>query len=187
MIMVVDRWRHYLQQSEFEIRTDQKALSFLGSQDMHSKLQRKVIAKVMGMQFKVVYKQGKENKVADALSRVGSVMALTAISEVQSLWIQEVTSSYVTDLDAQSPLDRLCVHNLDEHGYSLSQGVIRKGSLIWVGHNSALRTKLVAAVHDSASCGHSGVHATYHRLKKLFVWKGMKSDVEDFVKQYQTC
>jgi hypothetical protein len=36
MIMVVDRWRHYLQQSEFEIRTDQKALSFLGSQDLHS-------------------------------------------------------------------------------------------------------------------------------------------------------
>jgi hypothetical protein len=57
MIMVVDRWRHYLQQSEFEIRTDQKALGFLGSQDLLSKLQRKAMAKLMGMQFKVVYKQ----------------------------------------------------------------------------------------------------------------------------------
>jgi hypothetical protein len=133
-----------------------------------------------GLQFKVVYKQGKENKVVDALSRVGCVMTLTAVSEVQPLWVQEVTNSYVTDPAAQSLFARLCVHSPDEQGYSLSQGVIRKGSLIWVGQNSALRTKLVAALHDSATGGHSGVHATYHRLKKLFVWKGMKTDVEDF-------
>jgi hypothetical protein len=57
LIMVVDRWRHYLQRSEFEIRTDHKALSFLGSQELHSDLQRKAMAKLMGLQFKVVYKQ----------------------------------------------------------------------------------------------------------------------------------
>jgi hypothetical protein len=93
----------------------------------------------------------------------------------------------VTDSDAQSLLARLCVHSLDEYGYSLSQGVIRKGSLIWVGQNSVLRTKLVAALHDSATGGHLWVHTTYHRLKKLFFWKGMKIDVEDFVKQCQIC
>jgi hypothetical protein len=185
--MAVDRWRHYLQRRKFEIRTDHKALSFLGSQELHSELQRKAMEKLMGMQFKVIYKQGKENKVADALSRVGCVMALTAVSEVQPRWIQEVTNSYVTDSDAQSLLARLCVHSSDEYGYSLSQGVIRKGSLIWVGQNSALRTKLVATLHDSATGGHSGVHATYHRLKKLVFWKGMNTDVEDFVKQCQIC
>jgi hypothetical protein len=187
LIMAVDRWRHYLQRSEIEIRTNHKALSFLGSQELHSELQRKAMAKLMGMQFKVIYKPGKEKKVADALSRVGCVMALTAVIEVQPRWIQEVTNSYVTDSDAQSLLTRLCVHSPDEYGYSLSQGVIRKGNLIWVGHNSDLRTKLVAALHDSTMGGHSGVHATYHRLKKLFVWKGMKTDVEDFVKQCQIC
>jgi hypothetical protein len=109
--MAIDRWRHYLQRSEFEIRTDHKAFSFLGSQDLHSELQRKAMAKLMGLQFKVVYKQGKDNKVADALSRVGAVMALTTVSEVQRLWIQEFTNSYVTDPDAQSLMAQLCVHN----------------------------------------------------------------------------
>jgi hypothetical protein len=33
LIMVVDKWRH-----EFEIHTDQKALSFLGQQEWHSEL-----------------------------------------------------------------------------------------------------------------------------------------------------
>jgi hypothetical protein len=33
-----------------------------------SELQRKAMSKLMGLQFKVIYKQGKENKVVDALS-----------------------------------------------------------------------------------------------------------------------
>ena len=40
------------------------------------------MAKLMGLQFQIVYKKGKENVVADALSRVGRVMALTTVTEV---------------------------------------------------------------------------------------------------------
>jgi len=50
-----------------------------------------------------------------------------------------------------------------------------------------MQTKLIAAFHSSALGGHSGVNATYHRLKKLFIWPGMKSDVDSFVKQCQIC
>jgi hypothetical protein len=35
--------------------------------------------------------------------------------------------------------------------------------------------------------GHSGVQATYHRIKKLFTWKGLKRDVADFIQQCQVC
>jgi hypothetical protein len=41
------------------------------------------MAKLMGLQFQIVYKKGKENVVVDALSRVGRVMALTTFTEVQ--------------------------------------------------------------------------------------------------------
>lgn len=82
---------------------------------------------------------------------------------------------------------KLSIQSPDELGYSLHKGIIRKGTLIWIGNNSSIRTKIVAALHDSALRGHSGVHATYHRLKKLFVWKGMKVDVENYVQQCQIC
>jgi len=59
--------------------------------------------------------------------------------------------------------------------------------LIWTGNNSALQTKLIAAFHSSAIGGHSGANATYHRLKKLFLWKGMKADVDSYVKQCNIC
>jgi hypothetical protein len=38
LIMVVDKWRHYLQRNESEIHTDHRALSFLGQQGLHSEL-----------------------------------------------------------------------------------------------------------------------------------------------------
>jgi hypothetical protein len=62
------------------------------------------------------------------------------------------------------------------------------GEQILVGNNSALKTRLINAFHATAlGWRHSGVHATYFRIKKLFKWKGLKVDVESFVKQCQTC
>ena len=65
--------------------------------------------------------------------------------------------------------------------------MIKYKSKVWIASNSALQTKLIAALHSSAIGGHSGGKATYHRLKQLFHWKGMKRDVEHFVKQCQIC
>jgi hypothetical protein len=187
LIMAMDKWRHYLQRSEFEIHTDHGALSFLGQQELHFELQRKAMAKMMSMQFKVVYKQGKKNIVADALSRVGPLLVMTLISEVQPLWMQEVLNSYFTDLEAQQLLAKLSLHSPYDQGFQLGKGVIKKGELIWIDNNSALRTKLVSTMHDSALGGHSGVQATYQCIKKLFYWKGLKGDVENFVRQSQVC
>jgi hypothetical protein len=79
---------HYLQRGEFEIKTEHRALSFLENQELHFELQCKAMSKLMGMQFKVVYKQGKDNKVVDALSRVGYCMAVTVVGAVQPMWLQ---------------------------------------------------------------------------------------------------
>lgn len=187
LIMAVEKWRQYLQRSPFVIKTDHKSLTFLGDQQLQSDLQRKAMARLMGLQFQIVYKKGKENLVADALSRVGTVMALAAVSEVQPIWVQEVINSYVTDAEAQELITQLLIKSPNEEGFSLQQGIIRREGKIWIGSNSALRTKLIAALHDSAAGGHSGMHATYQRVKGVFWWKGMKTDVNQFVQQCATC
>ncbi|WVZ51134.1 hypothetical protein U9M48_002308 [Paspalum notatum var. saurae] len=42
-------------------------------------------------------------------------------------------------------------------------------------------------MHSTPIGGHSGINTTYHRVKKLFPRKGMKSHVESFVKQCSVC
>lgn len=79
------------------------------------------------------------------------------------------------------------MHSPDDDEYELYRGVIRRHGRLWIGANTALRTKLISAMHDSAVGGHSGSTATYQRIKKLFEWKGLKQDVGDYVRQCQVC
>ena len=145
------------------------------------------MTRLMGLQFKIVYRQGRDNVAADALSRVAHLMAVQAVSMVQPAWVQEVLNSYATDPQAKQLLTRLAISSPDEAGYSLEQGLIKHKGTIWIGQNSALQTKLIAAFHSSPLGGHSGVSPTYYKMKKHFSWKGLKQDVDNFIKQCAIC
>ncbi|WVZ52980.1 hypothetical protein U9M48_003975 [Paspalum notatum var. saurae] len=148
LIMVVEKWQSYLQSTEFIIRTDHRGLAYLLEMNLHSEMQRKAMAQLMGLQFKVVYRKGKENVTADALSRVAHLMAIQAVSVVQPVWVQEVLNSDVTDSQAQQLLTQLAIHSPDENGFALVDGLIKHKGHIWVGNNSALRTKIISAMHS---------------------------------------
>jgi hypothetical protein len=49
IIMAVDKWRQYLQRGPFTILTDHKSLSNLNDQQLTSDLQRKAMAKLVGL------------------------------------------------------------------------------------------------------------------------------------------
>jgi hypothetical protein len=168
VIMAVEKWRHYLQWQEFTIVTDHKSMAYLNEQNLHSDMQRKAMTRLMGLQFKIVYRQGKDNVAVDALSRVAHLMAVQAVSTVQPTWIQEVLNSYATNPQAKQLLSRLAVSSPDEAGYSLEQGLIKHKGNIWICQNSALQTKLIVAFHSSPLGGHSGVSPTYYKMKKHF-------------------
>jgi hypothetical protein len=187
VVMTVDKWRSYLHRNAFLIKTDHQSLTHLQDQTLSIDLQRKAMRKLAGLQFKFAYKKGSENKVVDALSRVGFHFHLHATSAVIPVWVQEVVNSYQHDAAAQALLQELAVVEDNAQGYSLQDGVIRHNSRIWVGANSALRTKLIASFHSSALGGHPGIQATYQRLKKMFYWQGMKQDVDSYVKQCAVC
>jgi len=106
---------------------------------------------------------------------------------VQPTWIQEVLNSYTTDSQAQTLLAQLVVQSPNASGYSLKDGLIRHQGKLWMGQNSALQTKIIAAFHSSPIGGHSGVYATYQRIKQSFTWKGLKQHVESYVQQFEVC
>lgn len=111
ILMAVEHWYHYLQSSTFIILTDQKSLTHLDDQRLTTPWQHKAITKLMGLNYKIIYKKGANNKVADALSRVAQAQPydLTAISVVKPLWLQDVQASYQTDPQATKVLAELSV------------------------------------------------------------------------------
>jgi hypothetical protein len=185
VMMAVDKWRAYLQRGPFVTLTDHKSLCNLGDQQLDTDLQRKAMSKLVGLQFQ--YKRGVENGAADALSRVGHLLTANALSVCQPQWLVEVTNSYETDDHAQTLLAQLSVCSPSEEGFSLSRGIIRLHNRIWIGSNTALQTKLISALHHGAVGDHSGIAATYQRVKKLFAWTGQKAAVEEFVRQCEVC
>ena len=128
--MAVERWRPYLQHQEFIIRTNNKSLTYLTEQNLHSDMQTKAMNRLMVLQFKVVHKKGTDNTTDDALSRVGHLLALQAVSTLQPIWVQELLNSYATNVHAQYLLAKLPIHSPNILGFSLDKGLIRyKGKL----------------------------------------------------------
>ncbi|XP_038977863.1 uncharacterized protein LOC120108346 [Phoenix dactylifera] len=82
LVHAVKVWRLYLLGKKFTIVTDQQALRHLLEQKIVTPEQQKFLVKLLGFEYNIVYQPGKENKVADALSRKeGSPMLLMAEGE----------------------------------------------------------------------------------------------------------
>lgn len=144
------------------------------------------MAKLAGLQFKFQYKKGCENKAAYALSRVGHVFAIQAVSTAQPLAARG-HQFLQCGHQGTGVTHKIGSFPGAEQGYILRQGLIRYQGSIWVGANSGLHTKLIESFHASPVGGHSGIQATYQRVKKLFCWEGIKQDVQNFVQQCQIC
>jgi hypothetical protein len=68
ILLAVQQQRSYLQLGEFVISTDQKSISHLNDQRLHTPWQQKVFTKLLGLNYRVVYKKEVDNRAANALS-----------------------------------------------------------------------------------------------------------------------
>ncbi|WVZ81498.1 hypothetical protein U9M48_028869 [Paspalum notatum var. saurae] len=187
ILLAVDKWRPYLQHRPFVIRTDHRSLLHLTEQRVTSRLQHKALIKLMDLQFSIQYKKGITNAAADALSRCPLQQEVSSVSESIPSWIQKLKEGYADDAAAQQLLTELSVDPQHDKGFSLDQGVLRYKGRVWVGNNSLAQQHILQALHDNGLGGHSGITATYHRIKQLFAWPHLKRTVTEFVQACTVC
>jgi hypothetical protein len=179
-------WRHYFLGSKLIIKTDQQSLKYITEQRVAEGIQHKLMLKLLEFDFSIEYKKGKENLVADALSR--QFCQFLSISVAKPMWIKEILASYTDDTMIKPLLEQFIITPPPPGSpYTIQAGVLRYKGNIMVGSNTPLRQKLFEALHSSAVGGHSGMRASYHRVKKIFYWPGMKKDVETWVAHCPVC
>ena len=65
IVHAATRWRPYLIGRRFQIKTDHKSLKYFLEQKISSPEQQKWVTKLLGFDYEITYKKGKENVLGD--------------------------------------------------------------------------------------------------------------------------
>lgn len=68
ILEALKKWKHYIASTSVIIQTDQQSLKYIHEQRLIDGIQHKLLVKLLGIDCKVEYKKGRENKVADVES-----------------------------------------------------------------------------------------------------------------------
>jgi hypothetical protein len=187
IIEALKKWKHYFAGSSIVIRTDQQSLRYIQEKKLTESIQHKLLVKLLGYDYRIEYKKGRENKAADALSRAPDMHTTMAITAAVPKWITDVTNSYATDTYCKELIAKLTVDSTATPNYTLKNGILRYKQKLVVGSDTALQTQIITSLHDSAFGAHSGETATYHRVKLVFHWTCLKKYVISYVKECAIC
>ena len=184
IVKAIRKWHTYLLGKPFIVRTDQRSLKYLLEQRITTPTQARWLPKIMGYDYTIQYKKGKENQGADALSMVTEWSCAAISMPVADWWTilqQEVFQDpFYAQLDnPTSPLH----HKL----YFQRDGVWYKKGRVYLSPSSSLLPAILKGHHSSPTGGHFGYHKSLSRLKKSFNWPGLRSAVKDFIKHCEVC
>jgi hypothetical protein len=150
LVKALEAWQHYLWPKEFVIHSDHESLKW--------------VEFIETFPYVIKYKQGKENIVADALSRrYAHVSTLNA----KLLGFEYVKELYANDGDFASVYGA-CEKAAFGKFYRLD-GYLFRGNQLCVPNNS-MRELLVCGAHGEGLMGHFGVKKTLDVLHELFVF-----------------
>uniref|UniRef100_A0A7N2MS55 Reverse transcriptase n=1 Tax=Quercus lobata TaxID=97700 RepID=A0A7N2MS55_QUELO len=181
LVRALETWQHYLWPKEFVIHTDHESLKHLKGQGKLNRRHAKWVEFIETFPYVIKYKQGKENIVANTLSRR---YALVSTLNAKLLEFEYVKELYANDDDFASVYGA-CEKVAFGKFYRLDGYLFRENKLCVP--NSSMRELLVREAHGGGLMGHFGVRKTLDMLHEHFFWPKMKRDVERACARCITC
>ncbi|CAH9138635.1 unnamed protein product [Cuscuta epithymum] len=184
VVLAVQKWRPYLLGRPFEIHTDQKSLKFLTEQRLMGDEQQRWTSKLLGYNFTIRYKPGKENKAADSLSRIPYLKALSIVTCQEWEGLEEELKA---DLKCQGLIQKIISQPDQYKDYKISKGLLYYRGRLVLPSSSTRIPKILMEYHATAMGGHSGYFRTMKRISNLFYWQGMKKEIQKYVEGCAVC
>ena len=179
---VLKTWQHYLWPREFVLKTDHESLKHFKSQDKMDRRHGRWMEFIETFPYVIKFKRGKDNVVADALSRRHTLLVSLDSRVLGFTYIREL---YETDLDFGDAF-KACLEKNCAEKYYLHDGFLFRVDKVCIPRCS-LRLLLVEEAHKGGLMGHFGRDKTYHTLRTHFYWPHMLRDVENVVKRCMDC
>ena len=184
IVQSLRHWRHYLLPKEFVLYSDHSALRHLHDQKKVSDQHSRWIEYMQDYMFVIRHKKGKDNVVADALSRRPHVLNMM---KVHVTGFEEMTEAYAECPNFKKILRTLSDGPTSEYSdYCISEGYLFRGKRLCVPRTS-IRDFLIWEAHAGGLSGHPGVNKTIHALEYQFYWPALKRDVGNIISRCLTC
>ncbi|KAH9744594.1 Endonuclease [Citrus sinensis] len=178
-------WRHYLLGSHFMIMTDNVATSNFQTQKKLSLKQAHWQDFLVEFDYRLEYKPGKANVVADALSRKAELATLSMSQPKSDLF------SHIKEGLQQDPLAKDLLEKVLEgktRRFWQEEGILlTKGDRLFVSRWENLRKEIIKECHDSKWAGHPRIESTTALVQASYFWPHMRDDIEAYVRTCLVC
>jgi len=171
-------WRHYFIERIFELRTDHQSLKHLFTQSDLNARKRRWSEFMSEYDFEISYIKGKENVVADALSKRPRTFSLVALKVnlgehvleklFKDTWYLKVISAIQNGKQIESKFE---VYFLKPYGLLIFQG------RMYIPKEGGIIRTILEESHRPLYYAHPRVKKMYVDTKKHFFWAGMKHDI----------
>jgi len=182
LVRSLETWQHYLWPKEFVIHSDHEALKHIRSQSKLNRRHAKWVEFIESFPYIVKHKKGKDNVIADALSRRYAMMSQL---DCRIFGLETIKDLYAHDSDFKDILLN-CKDGKYWNKFVNNNGFLFRANKLCIPASS-VRLLLLQEAHGGGLMGHFRAKETEGILAKHFYWPKMRRDVERFVACCTTC
>jgi hypothetical protein len=194
-------WRHYLHGSKFKLITDHHSLQYIDSQKQLSSRHARWAEFMSQFDYEIEYRSGKQNIVADALSRRPDhkqVSTLTAHINTRA-HDGTITMNNISVIDDDTAVlkmirdgyqrDRICKRMLSSCSppFRVSEGILYYNNLIYVPRIRKIIALLLHECHDNVTAGHVGVSKMIELVRRKYFWPKQIAHIKQYVQSCHKC
>lgn len=174
-------WQHYLIGKEFIVTSDHKPLLNLRSKSRTDEALGDLILYLSQYNFKIVYKKGKENEEADALSRNPILESFEneddCLKLLNMIQLEEIIE------DQNKIKDEIENEKHVEKDGDINFKIMKNRKRIYVSEEFGLQ--LVEKLHTFY--GHIGTNQIAEKLRSCYFFRNMDKTISNFCKKCEIC